>query len=356
MKRYDAVLVHVRTSSDSDFELANMAQDSSGIEEFVLSDSFRDWVLNGVGDEEWRKFLESNPDKKKELKVAREMLLSLRFISEPRPEGNKEKTLGRFRDTVSRRSFVRNFVRKSLRYAAALILVGGGTYWVSTLSPIRQAEVVVLPKIQLTKTAKAQYKTLLLPDSTIVKLNVDTKLSFSEDFNVREVTLEGEALFKVKPNKDRPFRVKTFGLETVVLGTEFNVEAREGNVSVSLFEGKVEVRDTVGINAVALEPGKRFVSGNGTFGYIDEYDYMEVFGWTNRVIKYNQEPLRNILKDLERTYDVAFKVEKSVNLDKTYSGTFELNSLNFLLEGLLYTASSKSVEFEFMSKKRVRIY
>jgi len=67
----------------------------------------------------------------------------------------------------------------------------------------------------------------MLSDGTLVKLNSDSRLTFSEKFDEtsREVFLEGEAFFDVKNNPKRPFIVRTQQINTTALGTSFNVQA-----------------------------------------------------------------------------------------------------------------------------------
>src|SRR5690606_41841419 len=68
----------------------------------------------------------------------------------------------------------------------------------------------------------------MLPGSTEVWLNTDTKIGFFRPFEhgeTREVTLlEGEAFFSVSPDKTKPFIVHAQGIETRVLGTSFKSE------------------------------------------------------------------------------------------------------------------------------------
>ena len=84
----------------------------------------------------------------------------------------------------------------------------------------------------------------LLPDGTIVWLNVGSKLYY-DNFSgaTREVKLEGEAFFDVVKNADRPFIVHTSGIDIKVLGTSFNVKSypEDKSVETTLYKGKVKV-------------------------------------------------------------------------------------------------------------------
>jgi transmembrane sensor len=54
--------------------------------------------------------------------------------------------------------------------------------------------------------------------------------------------LEGEALFQVAHDGERPFRVRTLDATVRAVGTRFNVDARQTRTVVSVLEGKVEVQ------------------------------------------------------------------------------------------------------------------
>ncbi|NJO68595.1 MAG: FecR family protein [Bacteroidetes bacterium] len=90
--------------------------------------------------------------------------------------------------------------------------------------------------------AKSQ---ILLPDGTMVWLNAGSKLSYKKSFNNKDrmVSLEGEAFFKVKSNKRKPFVVQTSRLNVKALGTTFNVKAypEDKSVTAILIEGVIQV-------------------------------------------------------------------------------------------------------------------
>ena len=86
-------------------------------------------------------------------------------------------------------------------------------------------------------------KFIYLPDSSMVFLNKNSKLSYSKNFNAQEriVYLEGESFFDVKRNPDQPFLVYAGMTKTRALGTSFNIKAYEQQerVEVTVASGKV---------------------------------------------------------------------------------------------------------------------
>ncbi len=86
---------------------------------------------------------------------------------------------------------------------------------------------------------------LQLSDGTKVFLNAGSRLVYPENFTgkTREVFLAGEAFFDVKQDKKHPFIVQIDDLKIKVLGTRFNVSAYQTDnvVETVLIEGKVSI-------------------------------------------------------------------------------------------------------------------
>ncbi len=101
--------------------------------------------------------------------------------------------------------------------------------------------------IHTLKIPRGMNQQLTLTDGTKVWLNAESTLEYPETFEGkpnREVYLKGEAYFEVTKDTEHPFRVKTDALETLVLGTSFNVRAySKEDTQVTLVEGSVKVSD-----------------------------------------------------------------------------------------------------------------
>jgi transmembrane sensor len=104
-----------------------------------------------------------------------------------------------------------------------------------------------------------------LPDGSSVKLYDHSTLVYMDSFGVtqRDSRLEGEAVFTVAKDRDRPFTVVAGLLATTALGTSFGVKApvSGGAVAVQLYTGRVVVRSThalAGWNKdIYLSPGQQ---------------------------------------------------------------------------------------------------
>jgi transmembrane sensor len=122
-----------------------------------------------------------------------------------------------------------------LKAAAGFILVAGLTY-----TFIRRSA-----PDTTTINAGSEVATVYLPDSTKVWLNVNSTLTYAEDYGTENRTTElaGEAYFQVRRNEQQPFIVSARNASVQVLGTSFNVKEDSSIVVVTVAEGKVKVDD-----------------------------------------------------------------------------------------------------------------
>lgn len=200
--------------------------------------------------------------------------------------------------------------------AAAVLVLSVGGWWLfgrkaDTTGVAPQPIAKAIHKI----TQRGEMKYMLLPDSTQVWLNVASTLDFPETFGEgrREVYLTGEAFFDVKHAADRPFLIHTGNVITKVLGTSFNVKAYPGqpDVVVSVKRGKVEVSRNDKVMAT-LTRGQEVkvvtAAQEATIGLAKE---SMVAAWTTGRLIYDSRPISDILKDLERNYNVTIELEDS---------------------------------------------
>jgi ferric-dicitrate binding protein FerR (iron transport regulator) len=129
------------------------------------------------------------------------------------------------------------------RFAVAAAFILGLSvvgFWAIMFS--NNATETIVDSEHLVSYADRQY--VKLPDGTSITLNEGSTLSYkSEDFGkvTREVFLTGEAFFDVAHSPSKKFIVHTDKVQTTVLGTAFNVNAREGRIVVTVVRGRVTV-------------------------------------------------------------------------------------------------------------------
>src|SRR5690606_8813347 len=163
--------------------------------------------------------------------------------------------------------------------------------------------------ITLTTPRAGQY-TVVLADGTKVSLNAASELLYPSHFNVNErvVRLKGEAYFEVAPDKSKPFIVQTDRQRIHVLGTRFNVQAYadEKMQHTTLIEGAVVIKDKYDLTNFQLKPGQQAVSEANTKLFVHQVDPQEYISWKDGIIMLNSCALPEVLRQLERWYDVEF--------------------------------------------------
>ena len=196
------------------------------------------------------------------------------------------------------------------------------------------------PLLEISSTDQI-LKTFTLPDGTLVSLNSNSHLKYPKRFgkNSREVLIEGEAFFEVKPNKRKPFIIHAGSAQIKVLGTSFNVNAYPSAelLEVIVETGTVRVlnksTETKQNNELILDPGEK-----GTLVYSSH----ELLKTTN------QNP--NFMA--WKTHDLIFRStslgEVISNLEKVYKVNIRLADPN--LNGLLLTAHFNDYSLDFILK------
>jgi transmembrane sensor len=158
-----------------------------------------------------------------------------------------------------------------------------------------------------------QYR-LELSDGSSVWLNAASSLRFPASFtgNRRNVQLNGEAYFEVKPDATTPFTVEIGDYRVFVTGTKFNVNAYmdEKGILTTLAEGAVKV-ESKGV-LVALKSGQEIMTGSdGRLQSVRTADLKTALAWKEGLFVFNGSDVPAIMRQIGRWYDV----------DVTYSGS-----------------------------------
>ncbi|MFL9844881.1 FecR family protein [Flavobacterium rhizosphaerae] len=175
--------------------------------------------------------------------------------------------------------------------------------------------------------------TFMLPDNSKVVLNAASEADYKTwnwDDN-RRVELEGEAWFKVA--KGKTFDVVTPQGTVTVVGTQFNVKEREGRFEVTCFEGKVKV--TSNNQEVLLTPGKSVVFENGKKTDLPAREEIKQPGWINYKTYFNSENIKNIVKEMERQYNIEIVLMDNISkadLNRSYTGQIPMDDLDSAIE------------------------
>ena len=154
---------------------------------------------------------------------------------------------------------------------------------------------------------------ITLEDGTEVWLNAASSLKYPETFNdlERNVEITGEAYFKVAPDKQRPFIIKTEAQDIIVYGTELNVMSYEEEpfVVTTLVNGSISLRNrNAGDAELILTPGHQasFSRSDGLTS-VSSVNTEVVTCWRNGMFVFENQCLDQIMRQLSRWYDFDYE-------------------------------------------------
>lgn len=191
-------------------------------------------------------------------------------------------TPGHSRDRVETGS--RGASSKSPLYAlAASVLAACGVWW-------------HLDRVPTYATGVGEQRVITLEDGSIVRLNSRSKLEVRLSPRHRQLDLvAGQALFEVAQDADRPFTVRSGGLDIRALGTQFDVNRKRSGTVVTVVEGRVKV------GAMLLSADEQVkVSRNGAMKRADKPDTAAAIGWLRQELKFDDQPLVDVLDEFNR--------------------------------------------------------
>jgi transmembrane sensor len=122
------------------------------------------------------------------------------------------------------------FLRSPFTLAAVLVLVVAATStWFMSQRNVYSTQI-------------GEQRSLILDDGSTVELNARSRLRLRFTDNERLIELlEGQALFRVAKDPSRPFVVTSGDARVRAVGTQFDVNRRKSNTTVTVIEGKVAV-------------------------------------------------------------------------------------------------------------------
>ncbi len=210
-----------------------------------------------------------------------------------------------------------------------------------------------------------------LSDGTRIILNAGSSIKYNTAYNTdnRDLSLEGEAYFRVAKNKDLPLVVNTGELIITATGTEFNVKAysEDGIIETTLIEGNVEItqkgdnEDNENNEVLELKPNQKAIYTSESDQIILERireaeplaikpsrattenllvspktDIDQVTAWINNKLIIRKENFESLCVKLQRKYDVTFvfgdeEIKKyrftGVLLDETFEQVMDVIKL-----------------------------
>jgi len=310
--------------------------------EFARETSFVNWVKNSNAQDTafWNAWIKEHPEKKEAVEKAKLFVEQLVFKEAPVSKIREDKVWAKIAAETQEDKFVEprkieprkieaekaeggSIVRRLFLFAAA----AAALFAVFFLFRGNDLGVIY-------STEMAKMETVKLPDGSVVTLNADSEISF-DDKNwqaERKIDLKGEAFFDVM--KGAKFSVVT-SLGTVeVLGTSFNVFAREKELAVFCATGKVAVN--ANSQETILTPNEKVLVVNGKHAKQSNVDGNQNRStWRENIYHYDGVEFSKVIDDVKRQYNVEISLPNELK-HKAFSGNFSGANAQEALSNVCY--------------------
>jgi len=187
-------------------------------------------------------------------------------------------------------------------------------------------------------TGIGEQRSIALADGSTVELNARSSLRVHLTDRQRDVTLlEGQALFRVAKDAQRPFVVRAGDAQVRAVGTEFDVYRKESETVVTVVAGRVETYDDSGRGgegAIVLSAGERLAVVPHTVTKPTRADPAVATAWLQKRLIFEETPLNEVAEEFNRYNRRPLSIEdrdlKVLKISGVYSSTDPASLINFL--------------------------
>ena len=190
-------------------------------------------------------------------------------------------------------------------------------------------------KILEMATLTGEQQRITLPDGTTAHLNAGSRLRWQEAMEGRERTvwLEGQAYFEVTADGS-PFSVQTPTAKVRVLGTSFEVWARNAKTRVIVREGRVSLGDLEEKASVVLTANQKAMFERGKVQMPSPVDAGRLLVWMHGNLVFHSQKLADVVTDLEQAFGQTIELATDVDRDMRISASFRETDLATVLSEL----------------------
>lgn len=188
----------------------------------------------------------------------------------------------------------------------------------------------------------------VLPDKSKVTIKGNSELIYDNDFETRSMRLEGEAFFEVE--KGSSFMVNTSSGTVEVLGTSFNVFAREDYLMVACKTGKVSVSQNK--EETILSPGQMVIINKGKTD-TSSVEIDKVDNWVSGESSFQRTPIAIVILSLKEQFNLSIDTN-SVDLnDLMYTGSYLNGDIDKALK-MVFTPMG--IGYKFVNEKKITLF
>lgn len=314
-----------------------------------MQDEFLIKYFNGTASEQEKEeilaWLKSSPEHEKHLGELYDIWILTQMATTDHNEAEQQEVLKNILPS-KRNTFLRIVSAVAAVAVIALLVADIHTRHLQTKAlenKLTLAQAVELGYMQELYVPKGAKSNIVLPDSSTVKLNSDSKIIFPHKFTgqTREVYIEGEGYFDVKSDSLHPMIVSTSnGYEIKVLGTKFNVYSyKDEPVSkTTLIDGRIDILKSDKVVA-QLNNGDSFVKEQvKAIKKISDQNISNDIAWTKDILIFHSAPMADVLKKLERWHGTQFVVKNPAIYDIKLTAEYQNESIVQILEVIKFSS------------------
>ena len=208
-----------------------------------------------------------------------------------------------------------------------------------------------LPQVDIYTTALGEQRRLMLDDGSMIDMNTQSTLRVAYTDTTRDVQLEqGEALFTVAKDSDRPFIVASEHATVRAIGTQFNVQQRDGEVRVTVLEGRVAVEQTTpsipnGAVGIIEEAPVELGAGDAAevlpampIKTVAKVNTERTLAWTERRLIFENETLSSVVAEFNRYNPRQLVINDETLSQERISAVFDADKPDALVRFLQQNA------------------
>lgn len=173
-----------------------------------------------------------------------------------------------------------------------------------------------------------------LEDGSIVYLAGNTSIEYPEHFpaHKREVALQGNALFDITGNRERPFLIETEEVRIEVIGTAFHVKSEENSpFELAVQRGEVKVTNKKNGEDVHVKAGETVTLLSHKLQLSPTLNPEQFAGYVQQ-IRFKDETLGNILRVINiQTPDIHLQTTPALE-NRRLTVTFSNNTPEAMAE------------------------
>jgi transmembrane sensor len=196
-------------------------------------------------------------------------------------------------------------------------------------------------------TGFGEQRTLTLKDGSRVELNSRSKvrIRFSDEQRIVEL-IQGQALFSVAKDAERPFVVDSGAVSVRAVGTQFDVYRRSAGTVVTVVEGQVVVRGDSGnlrgapleardvASGVLISAGQQLVATQSRIHEPTSANLANTTAWTQQQLAFDGATLSEVAEEFNRYNERQLIIRDRAAFNFRVSGVFSSSSPQGLIRFL----------------------